>query len=189
MDENEVLQTLNYTISVDEYERAFIIFQKRYVFPKNYIMTALFGVIIVLYIQQLFTDPTYMTAWILGGVCLVFIALIWYNAFKIRRSLMRSIKDIADDRYTTAFLPDGLRIQTEIAVTDEAAEEYNPEPRKISYINDKVQILENGEMFILYLKKQMFYVIPKRCLSESEIAFLGEEFAEKLQKDFIRLKK
>ena len=189
MDEKQALQVLNYTISVGEYERAFIAFQKRYVFPKNYIMTVLFAGIIVLYAQQIKTDPSYTMAWVLLAVCIAFIILIWYNVFRIRKSLVNSIKEIQDDKYTSTFFEDGLMIQTEITGTDETQEAMEIQPKRIYYELDSPDVLENSEIFILYLKKQMFYVLPKRSMNDREIEFLRTEFSEKLEKKFIQTTK
>ena len=78
-DENKVLAVLNYTITVNEYEAAFREFQKKYVYPKNYIMTAGFAIILVVYIWQLIKDPSYQIAWFLSIVS--FLRKCWPSDF------------------------------------------------------------------------------------------------------------
>lgn len=184
MDEKNLLQTINYTINIQEYEKAFIAFQKKFVFPKNTIMTAAFIIIIILYVNQLYQDPTYKMAWILIGVCAAFIALIWYNAFKIRKTLIKSIKDIKDDKYTTNIYDDSIVVQTELAQNELTDGSIDIEPKTILFIDDNPEVAENDEMFIIYLKKQMFYVIPKHQLMADQIESLSKIFEEKLDKRF-----
>lgn len=188
MDEKEALQTLDYTILTEEYEKAFISFQKRYVFPKNIVMTVLFGGIAVLYGQQILVDSSYTAAWVLLAVCLAFIVLIWYNAFKIRKSLTHSIQEIQGDRYTMQVLEDGLLIRTKVANTDETDENTVIEPRRILFETERPEITDTADLFVLYLKKQMFYVIPKRCLTTEQAAFMQEYFQQRLGKKYVALK-
>ena len=192
MEEKQPLETLTYTISLEEYEKGFVLFQKRYVFPKNYIMTAAFAIVAALYILQIVENPAYSTAWVMLFVCLFFIALIWYNVFKIRKSLINSIKNIKEDTYVTNVYGDGLVISEKIP-----EEEISPEnppaeipPKEISFSSDRPDVIENAEMFIIYIKKQMFYAIPKRCLSQQQEEVLRNALKEAKDVKFIdKLKK
>lgn len=179
------LADLHYTITVDEYDRGFRCFQKRYVYPKNWVLTAVFGILFLLYVQQAALDPTYTFAWVLMAVCLIFIGVLWINPIKIRKTLIKSIENIKDDRYTTYLYPDGAVICTE-AVQEEGEEPLEIPPRKLSYALDAPEVLEREDMFLIYLKKQMFYVIPKHCLKVEELQeeLLRREFTEKLGKRF-----
>ena len=185
-DENKVVAVLNYTIAVNEYEAAFREFQKKYVYPKNYIMTAGFAIILVVYIWQLFKDPSYQIAWFLSIVSLFSIVFMWYNPHKIRKNLIKSIGHIKDDRYTTEISEAGIKISVEIAETDETNEDVEIEPTFISYELDNPEIIENNEMFIVYLKKRMFYVIPKRDIDDGKSRILSDVFIEKLGKRYFR---
>lgn len=185
-DENKVVAVLNYTITVNEYEAAFREFQKKYVYPKSYVMTAGFAIILVVYIWQLIKDPSYQIAWFLSIVSLFSIVFMWYNPHKIRKNLIKSIQHIKDDRYTTEISESGIKISVEIAETDETNEDVEIEPTFISYELDNPEIIENNEMFIVYLKKRMFYVIPKRDIDDGERKILTDVFSGKLGKRYFK---
>lgn len=87
MEEKQPLETLVYTISLGEYERGFILFQKKYVFPKNYIMTAAFAIVAALYVFQIVENPAYSTAWVMLLVCLFFISLFGTTCLKSENHL------------------------------------------------------------------------------------------------------
>ena len=108
MIEKELITTVNYTINLSEYDKAFKAFQKKYVFPKNIAMTTIFTVIIAMYINSLTKDAAYTMGYILIAVCLGFIFVIWYNTIRISRTLIDSIKDIEDDKYTTNIYDEGI---------------------------------------------------------------------------------
>lgn len=209
--EGQPLTTLEYTIKTEEYITAFVAFQKKYVYPKNYILTAIFAAIAILYGNQIYVDPSYSIAWLLIGMCVLFVAQMWFNTYRVRKKLATSIKEIADDKYTTNVFENGLRISTvfgdvsESASTDTAVEavpvqentelaEKKPDyddydnydniveevpPKEIFFDRDKPNIISAEGMYIIYLKKRMFYVIPKRALSESDSTILSELFAKK----------
>ncbi len=192
MEEKQPLETLVYTISLGEYERGFILFQKKYVFPKNYIMTAAFAIVAALYVFQIVENPAYSTAWVMLLVCLFFISLIWYNVFKIRKSLINSIKDIKEDTYEAKVYNDGLEISVKTEKDEISGEETLPEipAKEISFALDKPDAIENAEMFVIYIKKQMFYAIPKRCLSPAQEEVLRNVLKESGDVKFIdKLKK
>lgn len=196
--EGQPLTTLEYTIKTEEYITAFVAFQKKYVYPKNYILTAIFAAIAILYGNQIYVDPSYSIAWLLIGMCVLFVAQMWFNTYRVRKKLATSIKEIADDKYTTNVFENGLRISTVFGDVSESAStelaEKKPDyddydnydniveevpPKEIFFDRDKPNIISAEGMYIIYLKKRMFYVIPKRALSESDSTILSELFAKK----------
>lgn len=193
-----VLTEITYTTSSKEYEKAFIAFQKRYVYPKNTVITIIFALVAILYGEQVVRMPSYALGWALMAICAAMIVIIWYNPMRIRKTLVKSIQMIEDDVYVSYLYPDGLVIQT-IITEDEVQENAEIEPsqegsdsednqeqeddtvipaKKIIYYLDKPDIINREDMFIIYLKKQMFYVIPKSGLSEQDIFILKEQFKQ-----------
>lgn len=198
------LATLEYTIKSEQYGKAFIAFQKKYVFPKNYILTGIFVIIIFLYANQIYHDPSYSIAWLLIGMCIIFIGQMWFNTFRTRSKLMTSIKEIADNRYSTLVFEEGLQISTllpeyvepepalELATDTGITQHRDPydddeniiteiPPRQIVFARDNPHIISGEDMFVIYLKKQMFYVLPKNELSDADVNMLTELFARKMK--------
>lgn len=182
----EVVKTLKYSITLDQFVYAFKQFQKKYVFPKNYAMTAGFGIILIAYVYQIIKDPNFQVAWFLSLVSAAAIISIWWNVYSIRKKLIKSIKDIKDDQYTTTLTKKDISIQTDAVEITEGQEE-NPSPVSPTVINfelDMPDVIEDKNMFIVYLKKQMFYVIPKNDLSEEEISAVSETFKNAIGKRY-----
>lgn len=179
------LAELHYSISVEEYNAGFFRFQKKYVYPKLIIMTVLFAVLGALYGQQVFLDPGYTLGWIVLAICVALVGFMWYNPAKIRRNLAKAIAHIKDDTYTTFLYPDGLVVCTDAAgELDEDGSLIEIEPRKLLYLVESPEVQEWEDMFLIMLKKQMFYVIPKHFLKEEQIQALRTEFHDKLDRRF-----
>lgn len=184
---NENKATLKYTISVEQYAEAFKEFQKKYVFPRNYFMTVGFAIILVVYIWQIIKDPTFQIAWFLSIVSFAAIVSMWFNVYSIRKKLIKSIKDIKDDTYTTIITDKNISIQTDAVEIDTENEDAPPQevkPTVLDFDLDMPEVIENQRMFIIYLKKQMFYVIPKTDMNENEILVVSETFSNALGKRF-----
>lgn len=175
----EAIAETTYTIHLDEYEKGFIEFQKKYAYPRNYVMTGLFLIIMALYGQQLYMDPRDGFRWFLFALCIAMIAGMWINLRSVRKKLMKSISQLEDDTYTAVLFEKGIEITTH------TNEENSDIPATcLLFSNENLYVLNKGEMFILYIKKQMFYIIPKKNLSENDIKLFEEKISEKLQKRY-----
>ena len=181
------LTTLNYSITPEEYEKSYIDFQKRNVFPKYIVMTVVLGIIIMFNINSVFHDPTYKFGWGAIGICLACIAAIWGNMHRMKKIIMNSVREMNGDKYKTDVYEDRIVIQTEVE-QDENEEPIEIPPKIISYIYDRPKIVEIEEMFIIYLKNQLYYVIPKSDLNEEQINILIKTFQEKFEDGFKKLK-
>ena len=186
-EEQRSLTTLDYTISVEEYEKSYFDFQKRYLYPKYIVMTAALVIVIIMYIDALFHDHTYKFGWGVIGICLACIAAIWGNMHRMKKIIMNSVREMNGDKYKTDVYEDRIVIQTEVE-QDEKEEPIEIPPKIISYIYDRPKIVEIKEMFIIYLKNQLYYVIPKSDLNEEQINILIKTFQEKFEDGFKKLK-
>ena len=110
---------------------------------------------------------------------------------------MTSIKGIENDVYTIDVLPDKLIIGTvldPIENRDSEPEEYEEVFGEITkkedieasevYINNTLRVTERKDFFMVYIKKSMFYVIPKSVFTEDEIKKFAMYFAERIDKYF-----
>lgn len=212
-EEIELKETLKYSIKFEEYEQGFKSFQQKYVYPKNIVFSIIFFIVILLYAQQIFIDVKNGMSWILMGVCIAFVAILWYNPYKIRRNLMKSISEITEDEYKMEIYSDRviiytiterpLEIEHEVDANDinaelivnengeliEKSDDFNNEiePKTINFEYDLPEILEKKDMFIIYLKKQMFYIIPKRNLFPEQCNNIRDIFRKNLEKRFKEL--
>lgn len=182
--EKEILTEIQYTIKLEEYEKAFIAFQKKYVYPKNFVLSTGFAIVFFVYLFQLIKDPGFQFGWFLVAVCFLSIVMIWFNPVKIRKNLMKSICHIKEDKYTTKISNVDIEINTEIGEIDETNEDVEIPPKIISYEFDAPEIIELSDMFVVYLRKQMFYVIPKREMNAEQEGIISNIFKEKLGKKY-----
>ena len=97
---------------------------------------------------------------------------------------MKSICHIKEDRYTTKISNVDIEINTEIGEIDETNEDVEIPPKIISYEFDAPEIIELSDMFVVYLRKQMFYVIPKREMNAEQEGIISNIFKEKLGKKY-----
>lgn len=194
-----ILPEKRYHIPFEMFKAAFIAFQKRYVYPRNYVITALLLAACAIYtvsiLQSSSTEqPMY------GFVvlcCLVMCAFQWYNPRKIRRNLLEAVREIEEDTYILRVCPEFIEIGTLLPEEDteneedaEADELFEDEPEeqlsgsRIFY-SKMMKITEYKEFFMIYQKKSMFYVIPKNAFSAEELDTLRKHFRERLEKSFV----
>lgn len=187
-----------YRIPFSLFQDAFTAFQKRYVFPRTRIVMALLLIAAAIYSYFVVagTDSQRPIYCMVVMVCLVCCAMQWYNPRKIRRNLMEGIREIEEDRYRLRVFADCLEIGTLLPPEELPSEEeraadalFDDEPQedftgtRIFYTKD-IPITEYRDFFLIYLKKQMFYVVPKGDLTDGEIHMLRQLFSEKLGKGF-----
>lgn len=182
--------TLAYNIKNTEEEEAFITFQKRFVVKSSILKTVAFGILAIMFIYQIIKAPDNFASWLCFVVCIAVIFIVWYNPVKIRKTLIESLKPLEDDRYIFKLYENKFSIETVIpqeeidqAIKDGEEPEKIP-PRVVSFSDTGLSVLEKENMFVIFLKKESIYVLPKRCMTESEIKELSLVFEQKLGDDF-----
>ena len=186
--ENEVkesikLTELRYTITVDDYDKAFHEVQKKFEFGRNTIFTVLVGIVGILnLITAISKYPDNNNNVMLVAICLAFIAILWVMPFKRRKTLREALSTIEDDSYETEVYDDKIKICVVPKINPETNEPFEVSPKIIFYETDLPYVIEIPDEFVIYIKKQMFYVIPKRFLSEEQIETVRKEFSEKAKK-------
>ena len=105
---------------------------------------------------------------------------------------------IENDVYVLTLYPDKMLIGTVL-------EPENPEEQEVAeheevfgdipqkediaqteiYLNNTVKIVEKDDFFMVYIKKSMFYIIPKKDFTEEEITLMNIHFGNQLYKNFI----
>lgn len=193
---NESFEEVNPNLSVaydiknTEEEEAFITFQKKYILKSNILKTVAFGILALLFIYQIVNAPDNFASWLCFVVCLAVIFIVWYNPIKIRKTLMQSLKPLEDDRYIFKLYENKFSIETVIPQEEideaikEGEEPVKIPPKVVDFSDAGLSVLEKENMFVVFLKKESIYVLPKRCMTESEIKQLSYVFDLKLSDDF-----
>ena len=179
-----------YNIKNTEEEEAFITFQKKYILKSNILKTVAFGILALLFIYQIVNAPDNFASWLCFVVCLAVIFIVWYNPIKIRKTLMQSLKPLEDDKYIFKLYENKFSIETVIPQEEideaikEGEEPVKIPPKVVDFSDTGLSVLEKENMFVIFLKKESIYVLPKRCMTESEIKQLSYVFDLKLGDDF-----
>ncbi|MBQ8904770.1 MAG: YcxB family protein [Ruminococcus sp.] len=207
--------TREYAIPLDLFEKAFVAYQKKFVYPRNWVITLVLLVVIGIYVHAALQDPENMLSYILIMMSAAVIFITWFNVKKIRRNLMDSVRELEDDRYRLTITEEGFLLRTLLpeqpAVVEETEEEikektdepedkngFNPVfgedtfgeiPPSEFLFTQNIRVKEYDEFYSLYLEKGMFYVIPKHAYSEEELREIESLLTEKLDKRFIPMKK
>ncbi len=182
--------SIAYDIKNTEEEEAFVTFQKKYILKSNILKTVAFGILALLFIYQIINAPDNFASWLCFVVCFAVIFIVWYNPIKIRKTLMQSLKPLEDDRYIFKLYENKFTIETVIPQEEideaikEGEEPVKIPPKVVDFSDTGLSVLEKENMFVIFLKKESIYVLPKRCMTEKEIKQLSYMFDLKLGDDF-----
>lgn len=173
-----------YSISANTFREGYLAFQKKYIYVKNYIFMGIFTLLAADFIYAAVKDPKNYFAYLLIVICLSLAFREWYNPRKIRRSLVDTVKELGEPVYkigvgesfvdiSTVSVPDGIEEETGEGETEpdesSVSEESDlPEPTRIP-ADEKMNILEYDEFFLLIYGKSVFYIIPKENFEEKEL--------------------
>ncbi len=182
----DMLLSFEYNVTNPEEEQAFTAFQKKYVYKGNYIKSALFGLAAVLFLVSFIRSPKEYLNPVLMFICLAFVFVIWFNTFKIRKSLLQALKMLENDKYIFTLYNDRFSIETIIDESEFDEDEEIPvvQPRIVKFSDTEIHVIENLDMYILILKKDTIYVLPKRCFDENISKELSDKFKEKLGDEY-----
>ena len=188
INENPVL-TVNYDVKNEEEGQAFLFFQKKYVYKKNWIKTIAFAIVALVFLWSVYKTPDRPLNYMFVAICVAAIFVIWHNTRKIRTSLMDALKILEGDKYLFSLYEDKFTIETvEAETVDENGEPLPPiQPRVVTFADTILNVFEAEDKFIIVLKKDTIYVLPKRCMNEEQIAVLRNTLSEKLKEDFEKL--
>ena len=194
--EDEALVKKRYSIPYELFGEAFTVFQKKFVFPRNRIMSVLLLIFAAGNVLNIMYGNGETIGYVLVLVCIALAFINWYNPRKLKRNLMESVKGIENDVYTLTIYPERIVIGTVLEPENEKEpEEYEevfgeiPIKEDIAdteiYLNKNVKVIERKNFFMIYIKKSMFYVVPKETLTQEEIEIMNLHFQKQLDKNFI----
>ena len=182
---------LDYDVKNEEEDRAFKAYQKKFVYPHNWKVTAAFGVVAAAFIVSIIKNPDSYLPYVLLAVCVMTVALTWYNGIRIRKYLVKAPKNLEGDKYIFTLYESGFTIETIVTEEEKQAEDYVPiKPRRVhlgdnsDINNDTVEVIENDEMFIIILEKETFYVLCKRLMNDEQQKILRDKLTGELAEGY-----
>ena len=179
------LTSFEYNVKNEEEEEAFTIFQKKYVYKRNWIITGLFAVVALMFVFSIVKDPSVYINWVLCFVCLVMIFTTWFNTFRIKKYLMKALSSLEDDKYRFTLYDDCFKIETVFTEEEQQAEDFTPvKPRIVRFEDISLNIIENARLFIIILRKETIYVLAKRVIDETDRDLIRSKLKEVLGEDY-----
>lgn len=146
MKEKPVLSR-EYSISKNMFGDAFKSFQRKFAYPKNYIMTAVFAVIAFIYALALIKNPDNSTCAMLIFICICLIFAMWLNVLNARRKLMIAIEGIDDDIYSFELYEDKILIGTRDSEVKEENAEGSAEEISENIVEESKEKSEEDDFF------------------------------------------
>lgn len=181
----EPLTGFDYNVKNEEEEEAFTIFQQKYVYKRNFVVTGLFTIVAVMFAVSIIKNPSGYVNWVLCFVSLVMIFTTWFNTFRVKKYLMRALKSLEDDKYRFSLYDDCFKIETVFTEEEKAAEDFVPvKPRVVRFEDISLNIIENARLFIIILRKETIYVLSKRVIEENDQTLLRNKLKEVLGEDY-----
>ncbi len=180
-----------YRISVDIFRDGFTAYQKKFVYPKSYLLMAVFFVFALNFIYGAVKAPDNYFAYIMIVICLALMMREWFNPRKIRRIITDTVRETGEQEYKITVCESYVEFSTiEHGNVENSVEtvESNPDSTELSTIQrgnvenspdgepvpptrieyDRLKILEYDRFFLFIDGKVMFYIVPKEIFSDSE---------------------
>lgn len=146
---------LHYDLTAADVKLGLLRFQKKTIYKKNWIYTALLGVIFVLYVISIIRNPKDGLGFFLCILSLAVIGFIWLLPLHHRTKTAKAVAQM-DDKFQLTVCEKGL-----IAGTGETAS-------YIFYENEPVEVFSYPDMMIFSICKEKIFVVPRRCVGEDD---------------------
>lgn len=147
---------IKYDLAGEEVKKALKVFQRKTIFKKNLIYTAVLAILFLLYLQMLFKDPGSTVAKILAPLCIAVIGYIWYLPARHIKATAQAV-ELNNDTFR-------IEICTEGILLNEQSGKY-----LISYNKPTTKCIELKEIFVICVSQKQVFAIPKRCIPADQI--------------------
>ena len=181
----EPLTSFEYDVKNAEEEEAFTVFQQKYVYKRNFVITALFSIVAVMFAVSIIKNPDGYLNYVLCFISLTMIFTTWFNTFRVKKYLMKALASLEDDKYRFTLYDDSFKIETVFTEEEMQAEDFVPvKPRIVRFEDISLNIIENSKLFIIILRKETIYVLSKRVMSDKDCELVRNKLKEVLGEDY-----
>ena len=158
---------IRYDLKPEEAAEAMKAFQKKVLFKKNLIYTAVLAVMAVLYFVNILRNPDYAMGKFLCVFSLVVIALLWYLPSRHIKKTAKAV-GLNDTTYTIEVSDVGF-------ILKEEGGKY-----LVRYNVPTVGVLELNDVFVVCVSKEKMFAIPKRCIPEADMEEVKQQLKDGL---------
>lgn len=175
--EDNIRLEKKYAIPMDIFIEGYKTYQKKYVYPKNYIFMGIFIVLAANFVYGAVKAPDNIIAYLLIVICLAMAFREWYNPRKLRQRVTETVKEMGEPVYKLSAGEDFIEFSTENAGyledgdDENGGEEELPEPTRFS-VDENLKIIEKQDYFLIIYGKSVFYIVPAEGMTDSEKEFL-----------------
>ena len=163
----------------------FRLFQRKYAMKNIVIQLVLLSIAIAIQIAALIIDRGAQSAWMVIGICVALGVIILVRPRKTAKDLENNIRELEGTKYSCIVYPLMIKISTEEDRTEYEQREQNGDNEELEDIpatvihldNPAVEICEDKEFYLVYIKKQNMYVIPKSAFSADENDLIREKLS------------
>lgn len=182
--EGESILKVDYNVRLEEEDKAFREFQKMYVRRSNIIKTVVLAMVMLVFGYQFLKNHNDYISGAAIFIAAAAIFIVWYNPVMIRKNLMKALAPLEKDRYIFKLYDDAFTIETVIDESEfeEGEERIAPPPRVVWLEGSAFEIKELDEIFVVIMKKETIYVLPKRCMNDDQAGVIRE----RLEKFFVK---
>ncbi len=158
-------------------------YQKKFVYPKSYVLMAVFLVLAANFVYGAVKTPDNFLAYLLIVVCLAMAFREWYNPRRLRRSIIEGFAESQETVYRLEIGEKELRIST--VYEESGCDDGLPEPEEegggyeeyeedapeatVLPVDDRLAIIEKERLFLIIQEKSVYYIVPKSGFSEEEL--------------------
>jgi hypothetical protein len=147
---------ISYDLREEEVKKALKAFQRKVIFKKNLLYTAALAVLGILYAVSVIRNPNYTAGYILGGLSIVIMGVIWYLPSRHVRLTAKAVGE-ADDHFFIEVCERGFLIR-------EGEGKY-----LVDYQKPLVSVIELPDVFVICVTKEKVFAIPKRCIDPEKM--------------------
>ncbi|MDR2559829.1 MAG: YcxB family protein [Oscillospiraceae bacterium] len=182
---------INYTNTIPEIKRAYVLFRRKYALPRMLAMTVLLLATIIFGFDFIIKNPSGYVGYILTILCSGMLISLWSRPFLAVRRLISTIEALGkDEKYIARFFDDRIEIDTEIVpletetiaisgqgidtienpeVLEEVEEDLIQAETSVYRLgSEQLYSAEDSEIFCLFVNKALIHIFPKRCMSEEQ---------------------
>lgn len=163
---------IQYDMKKEEIVPGMKAFQHRVSFKKNMIYTAILAVIVVLYAQAVWTDPSYDTGKLFIGIAIFVMFMLWFMPARHIQNTVKAIESEAAT-YRLTVTPVGILIP-------DGDGKY-----LVRYSTPAMAVIELPNAFTICVSREKVFIVPKRCIPPEQMPEVKRMMKQGLQERYL----
>lgn len=187
------MEKLSFEFSFDKeiWLKGYEIYNRLFRRHKKILYTAVFGVLALLFLQQIIMNPSYGVGWVCMAISLGVITAVWLNPLFERKKLNPALDALKDDKYLLSFYVDKYTVKTILPESDNEFLDVNENGEKVplepipqttvSFSDKDFKAVVTDDLIGMFTPGTQC-IIPKKCLDEEKIKLIENLLKDKIIK-------